>query len=76
MIPEERKIFARNFRRARLTAGLSQAELHQLTGLAQSYISEVERGVRNVSLDKMACLAQAVQTPLHELLLPAPENCE
>ena len=69
-IPEERAIFARKFKAAREAAGLSQREIHRRTGLAQSYISGVERCTENISLDTMARLATLVGLPLHELLTP------
>ncbi|MGH2802212.1 MAG: helix-turn-helix domain-containing protein, partial [Thermoleophilaceae bacterium] len=42
--PEEK--FAQNLRRARLAAGLSQAELSGNTGLHPTEISRLERAVR------------------------------
>ena len=69
-VPVEREVFARNLRRARLAAGLSQQEVHARTGVAQRHISEIERGLRNPSLDLMASLAHAVGKPLHRLLTP------
>jgi transcriptional regulator with XRE-family HTH domain len=68
--PIERVIFARNFCKARKMANLSQRDVHRLTGLAQSYISEVERCLRNPSLDNMIKLAHVVNRPLYLLLKP------
>jgi transcriptional regulator with XRE-family HTH domain len=68
--PAERVVFARNFRKAREAARLSQRDVHRLTGLAQSYISEVERCIRNPSLDSMIKLAHVVNRPLYLLLKP------
>ncbi len=69
-ISPERRLFAEHFRQARIAAGLSQADVHRRTGLAQSYISEVETCVSNPSLEIMVKLANAVGVPLHELLKP------
>ena len=66
----EREIFARNFRLARVEAGLSQRNLAQQTGLAQAHISEVENAMHNIGIDTMVKLAQAVKKPVFELLRP------
>ena len=66
----EREIFARNLRRFRTEADLSQRELAHRTGVAQAHISEMENAMQNVCIDTMVKLAQAVRKPLCELLLP------
>jgi transcriptional regulator with XRE-family HTH domain len=66
----ERKIFARNFRRARLEAKLSQRDVHRLTGIAQSHVSEIETGQVNICLDTIVKLAQLVRKPVDELFKP------
>jgi DNA-binding XRE family transcriptional regulator len=66
----EREIFARNFRQARIEAGLSQRELAKLTGIAQAHVSEVENAMHNVGIDTMVKLAQAVRKPLYTLFTP------
>lgn len=66
----EREIFARNFRAARIEAGLSQRELAKQTGIAQAHVSEVENAMHNIGLDTMVKLAQAVRKPVFELLKP------
>jgi transcriptional regulator with XRE-family HTH domain len=69
-ISEERLIFARNFRRARKSAGLTQQAITDRTGFAQSWLSEVERGLSPPSIDSMAELAKVVGQPLWKLLQP------
>src|SRR5687768_18577503 len=66
----ERKIFARNFKKARKEAGLKQREIEKMTGLTQSFISEVENAVSAISLDNAKRLADAVKKPLWKLLSP------
>jgi transcriptional regulator with XRE-family HTH domain len=66
----ERKIFAHNFRRARQEARLSQRDVHRLTGIAQSHVSEIETGQVNICLDTIVKLAQLVRKPVHELFKP------
>jgi transcriptional regulator with XRE-family HTH domain len=60
-VPDDlRKIFGQNVRAARIKAGLTQAQLAARTGLTQQYVSLVEAGLQNITLDTMAALARAV----------------
>lgn len=63
----ERNIFGRNFRFAREKLRLSQRDIHQITGVAQSHISEIETGRSNISVDTMVKLANTVRKPLWKL---------
>ena len=57
-----------NVKRVRKEQGLSQEELADRAGVHRTYVSQIERGVKNatfVSLDK---IAQALGTPLAELV--------
>ncbi|HGC8067021.1 TPA: helix-turn-helix domain-containing protein [Yersinia enterocolitica] len=69
-VPAERLIFARNFRKARKAAKLTQRAVKDKTGFAQSWISEVETGRSTINLDNMAILADLVGVPLWQLLVP------
>ena len=51
--------------------GLTQADLSAMTGLNQGYLSRVENGTANVSLDKMRVIAAALKVDLHELFMPS-----
>lgn len=62
--------FGRNFREARRAAKLSQQEVERLTGIPQHYISTLERGRENPTLETMARLADAIGKPLADLLRP------
>ncbi len=66
-----REIFGQNLRRARRLKDVSQEELALRAELSRTYVSEVERGVRNVSIDNMGLLAQALGVPLKDLVDPA-----
>jgi transcriptional regulator with XRE-family HTH domain len=63
-----RALFGANLRQARLKAKLTQTDVQQLTGIRQHYISEIENGVRNLTLDTMTTLAQAIGTDIRALL--------
>lgn len=55
-----RKTFGRNLRMARLASGHSQESLAAATKIDRTYISGIERGVRNPSLDYIERLADAL----------------
>lgn len=69
-MPPERLVFARNFKKARKEARLTQEAIREKTGLAQPFISEVENSRSTINLDNMAQLAAAVGKPLWKLLVP------
>ena len=55
-----KQVLARNVRRLRISTGLSQEELAARAGLHRTYVSSVERGLRNVSLENIFALARAL----------------
>lgn len=60
--------FATNLRKVRKELGYSQEELADLAGLHRTYVGSVERGERNISIDNMECLANALNRPLIDLM--------
>ncbi|MDI1349202.1 helix-turn-helix domain-containing protein [Aquabacterium sp.] len=66
-----RKVFARNVRQLRRLLEVSQEALALESGLSRTYVSEIERGERNVSIDNMGALADALNVPLKDLVDPA-----
>ncbi|HEY8356215.1 MAG TPA: helix-turn-helix transcriptional regulator [Ramlibacter sp.] len=65
---ELQNILATNVRLARAALGISQEELAELSGLDRTYISGVERGVRNPTVKVVGRLASALKIPPHQLL--------
>jgi CheY-like chemotaxis protein/DNA-binding XRE family transcriptional regulator len=59
-----KKQFGAAVRLRRDYLGISQEELAGRAGLHRTYISDVERGARNVSLESMSRLAEALEIPL------------
>ena len=66
----EREIFARNLRKFRVEAGLSQRELAKATGIAQAHVSEMENAMHNIGLDTMVKMAQRLGKPLYLFFQP------
>jgi transcriptional regulator with XRE-family HTH domain len=64
--PEEQ--FARNLRRRREAAGLSQQQLANRTGLHPSEISRLERAVREPRLGTMLRLAKGLRIGIDKLV--------
>jgi transcriptional regulator with XRE-family HTH domain len=63
-----RKIVGRNIRAYRTEAGLTLEKLAEKAQLSWPYLSEIERGRENISLDKLAQLAQALNVTLSKLV--------
>ena len=57
---ELREIFAANIKRLRKERGMSQEDLAFESGLHRTYISGIERGIRNVGLDNIGVIAEAL----------------
>ena len=66
-----RELFGRNLRRTRRLKEVTQEELALRADLSRTYVSEVERGARNISIDNMSRLAEALDVPLRDLVDPA-----
>lgn len=63
--------FGKKVREARRKAGLTQVQLGQGAGLAQSYIFEIETMGANVTLEALANLASCLKVSMKDLV---PEN--
>ena len=69
---ELRRTFAANMRDRRRALDWSQEELAAECGLHRTYVSGIERGVRNVSIDNIEKIAAAMGVPAAELLAERP----
>lgn len=65
---EVRHLFGLNCKNARLSAGLSQAAVAELTGVPQPRLSQIEQGRHNLTIETMAVLANAFGRDLIQLL--------
>ncbi|UFU00172.1 helix-turn-helix transcriptional regulator [Radiobacillus kanasensis] len=61
--------FGRTIRDYRRKKNISQEKLAELSGLHRTYISEVERGERNISLLNIVKIAVALEINVYELFL-------
>jgi transcriptional regulator with XRE-family HTH domain len=63
-----REIVGSNIRTYRTNAGLTLEKLAEMADLSWPYLSEIERGRENISLDKLAQLAKALNVTLSQLV--------
>lgn len=71
-VPQEasatRRQFAEQLRAERQRQGLSMEDLAARCGLSWSYIGQVERGTRNITVDNMDALARGLGVQVKDLL--------
>lgn len=63
-----REIVGNNIRACRTNAGLTLEKLAEKADMSWPYLSEIERGRENISLDKLARLAKALNVTLSRLV--------
>ena len=63
-----KKRFGKNVRRLRKELGLTQEKVAELAGLHFTYISSIERGERNVSIENVERIARALRIEPQQLL--------
>lgn len=62
------KIIGRNIRAARKTIGLTQEQVAHQLGISLLHYGRLERGERPASLEQLAAISIALNTPLAQLL--------
>jgi len=67
-VGNHREIVGKNIRVCRTNAGLTLEELAEKADLSWPYLSEIERGRENISLDKLVPLAKALNVTLSKLV--------
>lgn len=68
---EKRREVGQQLRRARLDAGLTQTEVAAQIGTSTSYISEIENGRHNVTMDTLDAIAAAIGVEVTIQIQPA-----
>ncbi len=66
----------RVIRKYRESVGLSQEELAERSGLHRTYISLVERGRRNITVDALSQIAEALEVYASKLISDAEKEPE
>lgn len=64
-----RKVFASNVKKNRQAKKMSQEKLAELSELHRTYISDVEREMRSISLDNIAKIASALEVDVNKLFI-------
>lgn len=67
-----RRAFGVRLRALREASGVSQENLAHSTGISRRYLSGIERGEANPSLDQLVRLARSLKADMSELLPPGP----
>jgi len=62
------KEFGRNLKKLRIQKKMSQGDISRALGVHRSYISGLERGIRNPTLVNIERLAKALEVELSKLL--------
>lgn len=60
-------MFGLRLKQIRKSKGISQERLMMLTGINRTYISEVERGIRNISLVNIYKLSRNLEIDIRDL---------
>jgi len=69
--PQHRRILGERIRSYRKRAGFSQEKLAEKADLSAVFISNVERGTENISVDALARIARALGVRLRDLVADA-----
>lgn len=66
----ERRVFGMNVNAARVARGWTLTELGEKILAKASYVRQVENGLVNISIDRMASFSKIFGYPLHEFMNP------
>ena len=68
------KLFWNNIRRYRKEKNISQEKLAELTDLHRTYISDIERSKRSISLSNVQKIAEALEIEVYKLFMEDVKN--
>ena len=63
------EVFGKNLRKYRTNSGLSQEKFAEICDLHRTYISDVERGQRSISLGNVQKVADALKIEPYKLFI-------
>jgi transcriptional regulator with XRE-family HTH domain len=66
-----RQLLARNLRVLRKAKGCSQEEFADLAGFHRTYVSQIERGIVNVTIDNLQRIADVLEVKIDVLFRSA-----
>lgn len=65
------EVFGKNLRKYRTNLGVSQEKFAEMCGLHRTYISDIERAQRSISLSNVQKIADALGVKTYKLFLEA-----
>lgn len=68
------KVFCSNIKKYRVSLGLSQEQFAEKCGLHRTYISSIERFQRNVSLENIQKIADALDVETYKLFVESKDE--
>ena len=71
-----RSAFGKRVREVRLSVDISQEELAHRSGLDRSYVGQVERGERNLTLENIFRIAEGLGVPPAKLVVELNESID
>lgn len=63
------KVFGKNVRKYRTSLGISQEKFGEMCGLHRTYISDIERFQRSISLENIQRIANALGIETYKLFI-------
>lgn len=67
-MPDIKKIVGQNIKKGRIKKGWKQSTLASASGLNRTYISQIERGEKNIGLVNLEKIAKALNVRISRLL--------
>ena len=68
------KVFGKNVRKYRILQGVSQEKFAEMCGLHRTYISDIERFQRSISLHNIQKIADALNIETYKLFIEEKEG--
>lgn len=71
---EPAEAFGKVLKRVRKERGITQEYLAQESGYHTTYISQIERGLKNPTLQTLFCIAKALGVPAYSMIFSTEEE--
>jgi transcriptional regulator with XRE-family HTH domain len=68
IVPQHRRVLGEAIRNRRKALQYSQEKLAEKADLTPAYLSDVERGVETISVDRLVRITKALNVPLADLV--------